>query len=63
MNMKGRVTAYSPSVNAGLIKGADGNDYQFHHKDWQNEDPPSLHQEVKFEKSPDSRAQTVVVLK
>jgi hypothetical protein len=47
--MKGKVTAYSISVNAGIIKGDDGNDYQFNQRQWRDHKLPMNNQSVTFD--------------
>ena len=47
--MKGKVTAYSSAVNAGVIKGDDGKDYQFNHRQWRGRELPANKQSVNFE--------------
>ncbi len=47
--MKGKVTAYSAAVNAGVIKGEDGKDYQFTRRQWRDKEYPTSKQTVTFE--------------
>lgn len=46
--MKGKIKAYSNSVNAGVIAGYDGKNYQFSLKEWLDNAPPINNQEVNF---------------
>jgi hypothetical protein len=46
--IKGNIKAYSPAVNAGVIKGADGNLYQFCKTQWQGSETPKSGTIVSF---------------
>lgn len=48
--MKGTIKAYSSCVNAGVIDGADGKSYRFHHDEWTAENLPQKDETVTFEK-------------
>jgi hypothetical protein len=49
--MQGKIKAYSPSVNAGLVHGIDGQNYPFNRSQWSGENLPQNNQAVKIERS------------
>ncbi len=46
--MIGKIEVYSSAVNAGYIRGDDGNLYAFHKKEWLDKNPPEKDQPVRF---------------
>lgn len=53
MKLTGKIKAYSASVRAGVIAGADGKNYIFRAEDWLEQAEPQ-NQQVNFE---DNRGQ------
>lgn len=48
VHIKGKVSAYSDSVNAGTILGEDSNVYIFARKDWGAHEEPEIAMVVSF---------------
>jgi cold shock CspA family protein len=47
--MRGTVKAYSKDVNAGVIKGDDGNQYGFTKSEWGGDESPAANESVNFD--------------
>ncbi len=58
--MNGKVKAYSTDVNAGVIKGNDGKDYQFQNETWGGASQPKQNESVTFESTCGFRAKKVM---